>query len=136
MARPDIAGDARRAFDVIRAGGIGILPMDVGYSIIGGSAAALKRIFAAKRRAPAKLNAMVADNAIHREVHIVDRRGAEIVACITEDYDLPLGAIAPARMDHPLLAKPCRARRSPPARRTARSSCCSTPARSTAKSAA
>ena len=104
MARPDIAGDARRAFDVIRDGGIGILPMDVGYSIIGGGAAALQRIFAAKRRAPAKLNAMVADNAIHRDIHIVDRRGAEIVACITEDYDLPLGAIAPARMDHPLLA--------------------------------
>ena len=104
MARPDIAGDARRAFDVIRAGGIGILPMDVGYSIIGGSADSLQRIFAAKRRASAKLNAMVADNAIHRDIHIVDRRGAEIVACITEDYDLPLGAVAPARMDHPLLA--------------------------------
>ena len=105
MARPDIAGDARRAFDIVRAGGIGILPMDVGYSIIGGSAAALKRIFDAKRRAPSKLNAMVADNAIHRDIHIVDARGAEIVACITEDYDLPLGAVAPARMDHPLLAK-------------------------------
>ena len=102
MARPDIAGDARRAFDVIRGGGIAILPMDVGYSIIGGSAAALQRIFAAKRRAPSKLNAMVADNAIHREVQVVDARGAAIVACI---YDLPLGAIAPARMDHPLLAK-------------------------------
>ena len=104
MARPDIAGDARRAFDVVKGGGIAILPMDVGYSIVGGSMAALQRIFEAKRRAPAKLNAMVADNDIHREVHIVDRRGAEIVACITEDYDLPLGAIAPARMDHPLLA--------------------------------
>ena len=105
MARPDIAGDARRAFDIVRAGGSAILPMDVGYSIVGGSAAALERIFAAKRRAPSKLNAMVADNALHRDIHIVDRRGAEIVACITEDFDLPLGAVAPARLDHPLLAK-------------------------------
>ena len=105
MGRPDIAGDARRAFDVVRAGGIGILPMDVGYSVIGGSAASLKRIFEAKRRAPSKLNAMVADNRIHREIHLVDRRAAEIVACITEDHDLPLGAVAPARMEHPLLAK-------------------------------
>ena len=105
MGRPDIAGDARRAFDVIRAGGIGILPMDVGYSVIGGSAASLKRIFETKRRAPSKLNAMVADNRIHREIHLVDRRAAEIVACITEDHDLPLGAVAPARMEHPLLAK-------------------------------
>ena len=105
MGRPDIAGDARRAFDVIRSGGIGILPMDVGYSVIGGSAASLTRIFEAKRRAPSKLNAMVADNRLHRDIHIVDRRAAEIVACITEDHDLPLGAVAPARLEHPLLAK-------------------------------
>ena len=105
MARPDIAGDARRAFDIIAAGGVGILPMDVGYTALGGCAEALQRIFEAKRRAPSKLNAMVADREIHRDIHIVDERGAEIVACITEDYELPLGAIAPARMGHPLLAK-------------------------------
>ena len=105
MARPDFAGDARRAFDVIGAGGVGILPMDVGYTALGGCAEALKRIFEAKRRAPSKLNAMVADREIHRDIHIVDERGAGIVACITEDYELPLGAIAPARMDHPMLAK-------------------------------
>ena len=104
MGRPDVAGDARRAFDVIKSGGIGILPMDVGYSVIGGSAASLTRIFEAKRRAPTKLNAMVADNRLHRDIHIVDRRAAEIVACITEDYDLPLGAVAPARLEHPLLS--------------------------------
>jgi len=79
--------------------------MDVGYSAIGGSAAALKTIFDTKQRVPSKLNAMVADNEIHREVHVVDQRGADIVACLTEDYDLPIGAIAPARMDHPLLTR-------------------------------
>lgn len=104
MPRPDIAGDARRAFDAIKAGGIAILPMDVGYSVIGGGADALKTIFDTKARVPSKLNAMVADNEIHRQVHIVDQRGREIVACITQDHGLPLGAIAPARMDHPLMA--------------------------------
>jgi len=100
----DIAGDARRAFDVLKAGGIAILPMDVGYSLIGGGAAALTRIFETKRRDAGKLNAMVADNAIHRELHVLDRRGLDIVKAITEDHGLPLGAIAPARLDHPLLA--------------------------------
>jgi tRNA A37 threonylcarbamoyladenosine synthetase subunit TsaC/SUA5/YrdC len=99
----DIAGDARRAFDVLKNGGIAILPMDVGYSLIGGGEAALARIFETKRRAPSKLNAMVADNEIHREVHRLDARGYDIVAAITEDHGLPLGAIAPARLDHPLL---------------------------------
>ena len=103
--RPDIQGDARRAFGAIKSGGIAILPMDVGYSVIGGGAEALKSIFATKQRVPSKLNAMVADREIHRQVHIVDQRASEIVDCITQDYDLPMGVIAPARMDHPLLAK-------------------------------
>jgi tRNA A37 threonylcarbamoyladenosine synthetase subunit TsaC/SUA5/YrdC len=102
-SRPDIPGDARRAFDTLKGGGIAILPMDVGYSLIGGGEAALKRIFKTKRRAAAKLNAMVADNEIHCEVHVLDRRGRDIVAAITQDHGLPLGAIAPAQLDHPLI---------------------------------
>ena len=44
-------------------GGIAVLPMDVGYSLIGGSAAALKRIFDTKGRTPSKLNAMLGHDA-------------------------------------------------------------------------
>jgi tRNA A37 threonylcarbamoyladenosine synthetase subunit TsaC/SUA5/YrdC len=104
MVMPDIKGDARRAMDVLKAGGVAILPMDVGYSLIGGSADSLKKIFDTKNRAQSKLNAMVADNEIHRQVHDLDQRGYDIVTAITEDYGLPLGAIAPAKLDHPLLA--------------------------------
>ncbi len=46
----DIEHDARRAFDVLKSGGIAILPNDVGYSALGGSAAALRRIFETNRR--------------------------------------------------------------------------------------
>jgi len=100
---PDIVGDARRAMDVLKEGGIAILPMDVGYSLIGGSPASLQKIFDTKKRVPSKLNAMVADNEIHRDVHVLDQRGFDIVKAITEDYGLPIGAIAPVRLDHPLL---------------------------------
>jgi tRNA A37 threonylcarbamoyladenosine synthetase subunit TsaC/SUA5/YrdC len=103
VTRPDIKGDARRAFDVLHAGGTAILPMDVGYSAIGGSLAALVKIFEAKARAPAKLNAMLGDMTLHREIHVLDQRGQEVVQALCEDYDLPLGAIAPARLDHPIL---------------------------------
>ncbi|MBX9595332.1 MAG: Sua5/YciO/YrdC/YwlC family protein [Roseomonas sp.] len=99
----DIEADARRAFDAIRKGGIAILPMDVGYSLIGSGDAALRRIFDTKRRAPSKLNAMVGDQAIHREIHLLDTRQRAIVDAITQDHGLPLGLIAPGRMDHPLL---------------------------------
>jgi tRNA A37 threonylcarbamoyladenosine synthetase subunit TsaC/SUA5/YrdC len=99
----DIEADARRAFEAIAAGGIAVLPMDVGYSLIGSAEAALRRIFDTKRRAPAKLNAMLGDDAIHREIHLLDRRQRAMVDAIVADHGLPLGLIAPGRMDHPLL---------------------------------
>jgi tRNA A37 threonylcarbamoyladenosine synthetase subunit TsaC/SUA5/YrdC len=101
----DIAADAARAFSALEAGGIAIVPNTIGYSILGGSGAALKRIFAAKKRAASKLNAMVANMDIHREVHVCTPRGRDIVRAIVEDYNLPLGCIAPARLDHPILRK-------------------------------
>lgn len=105
MGRPDIKGDAARAFDVLHGGGTAILPMDVGYSLIGGSEKALSTIFETKGRAPTKLNAMLADMELHHEIHQLDSRGREIVDAITIDYDLPLGAIGPADMQHPILQK-------------------------------
>jgi len=103
MGRPDIVSDARRAFDVLKEGGTAILPMDVGYSLIGGSDEALAAIFKTKGRAPAKLNAMLGDMTLHQEIHRIDTRGKEIVEAITLDYDLPLGVIGPAQMNHPIL---------------------------------
>lgn len=100
----DIEADARRAFDALASGGIAIVPNDIGYSLLGGSRVALDRIFATKQRAPQKLNAMVANLALQRELHVCSTRGQEIVDAITRDYDLPLGCIAPFRPDHPIMA--------------------------------
>jgi tRNA A37 threonylcarbamoyladenosine synthetase subunit TsaC/SUA5/YrdC len=105
LALFDLAADARRAFDTLKTGGIAIVPNDIGYSILGGSGPALRRIFTTKGRAPSKLNAMVGNGDIHRELHRCSPRGRDVVTAITEDYDLPLGCIAPCRMDHPLLRK-------------------------------
>ena len=99
----DFEGDAERAMAVLRRGGIAILPMDVGYSLIGGSKAALARIFEAKGRASDKLNAMVGDHAIHEAIHLVDQRAQDVVQALTVDADLPLGVIAPCDLSHPLL---------------------------------
>jgi tRNA A37 threonylcarbamoyladenosine synthetase subunit TsaC/SUA5/YrdC len=105
MASFDVASDARAAFDILHKGGVAIVPNTVGYSILGGSAPALRRIFEAKRRDGAKRNAMVANLAIHRDVHRCSARAREIVQAIVEDYDLPLGCIAPCRLDHPMLRR-------------------------------
>jgi tRNA A37 threonylcarbamoyladenosine synthetase subunit TsaC/SUA5/YrdC len=97
--------DAERAMQVMQGGGIAILPNDVGYSLIGATGGALHRIFATKRRAPSKLNAMLGNADLHRELHRVSPRGRDIVQAIVHDYDLPLGLIAPCHTDHPLLAR-------------------------------
>ena len=103
MSRLPIAEDAQRAFTVLQKGGVAILPNDVGYSLIGGSSASLRRIFETKRRVPTKLNAMLGHMPIQREVHVLDAKQRDIVDSLVLDHDLPLGLIAPARMDHPLL---------------------------------
>lgn len=101
----DIKGDARRAFNTLKSGGIAIFPVDVGYTIAGGSQSSLQRIFKAKGRAPTKLNAMVGDMAIHRSLHRLNDRARAMVAAVTEDYDLPLGVIAPYDGSHALMRK-------------------------------
>jgi tRNA A37 threonylcarbamoyladenosine synthetase subunit TsaC/SUA5/YrdC len=103
MSVLDIPADAKRAMQVMEDGGIAILPNDVGYSLIAARPQALRRIFDTKRRAPNKLNAMLGNDALHRELHLVSERGRAIVQAITLDHDLPLGLIAPCRVDHPLL---------------------------------
>lgn len=101
----DIQADARRAFDALSAGRIAIVPNDIGYSVLGCSREALGRIFETKQRVPQKLNAMVANMAIQRELHVCSSRGREIVETVTGDYDLPLGCIAPFRPDHPMMSR-------------------------------
>ena len=99
----DIAADAARAFAVLRDGGIAVVPNDIGYSVLGGSAASLRRIFSTKGRQASKRNALVANAAWHRDLHLCSTRGREIVQAITVDYDLPFGCIAPFRADHPAI---------------------------------
>jgi tRNA A37 threonylcarbamoyladenosine synthetase subunit TsaC/SUA5/YrdC len=101
----DVAGDAARAFEALRRGGIAIVPHTIGYAALGGSGAALRRIFETKKRGVSKRNAMVANLAVQRDVHLCSPRGRAIVSAIVDDYDLPLGCIAPYRPDHPMLAK-------------------------------
>lgn len=101
----NIAADARKAFDTLQAGGIAIFPVDVGYTIAGGSQLSLQRIFQTKGRAATKLNAMVGDMDIHRSLHVLEERERAMVQAITEEYDLPLGVIAPYRPEHPLVQR-------------------------------
>jgi tRNA A37 threonylcarbamoyladenosine synthetase subunit TsaC/SUA5/YrdC len=103
MPRPDIVGDANRIVEVLLDGGVIINPGDLGYGMLTASPGAARKSFEAKQRAPHKRHGMLGSADIRAEVHQLDRRGEDIVNAITVDFDLPLGVVAPVRMDHPLI---------------------------------
>ena len=104
MALFDIEADARRVYEVLADGGIGIVPSDVGYVVLGIASEAIWNIFRAKQRKPEKLNAMCGCREMQEAIHILSDDRRAVVTAITEDYGLPLGTIAPARLEHPTLA--------------------------------
>ena len=104
MRLHNIDADARRVYDVLVDGGIGIIPTDVGYVILATTAAAIWKIFEVKRRKPDKLNAMCGCMEMHRDLHVLSGARRAIVSTVTETCDLPMGTVAPGRMAHPALA--------------------------------
>lgn len=104
MRLTDIETDAKRVYDVLVEGGIGIIPTDVGYVILGTTSEAIWNIFKVKRRKPEKLNAMCGCAEMHRDLHVMSDARREIVSAIIDAYDLPMGTVAPGRMEHPALA--------------------------------
>jgi tRNA A37 threonylcarbamoyladenosine synthetase subunit TsaC/SUA5/YrdC len=105
MTGLNIAGDARRAFEAVAAGGIAIIPNNVGYAAVGSSHEALSLIFRTKGRVPTKLNAMIGHDVLHQRLHRTSARGRDIVRAITQTHELPLGVVAPANFDDPMLAQ-------------------------------
>ncbi len=100
----DYEADAARAIDALMSGGIAIIPATVGYVILGATTEAIDRIIEVKRRAPSKLNAMIGCEELHDELHDLGEIPRRAVAMITGGYDLPVGAVAPAHLDHPMLS--------------------------------
>lgn len=103
MATLDIPGDARRVVHAVKAGGVAIIPMDVGYAGIGGCHDALMRFFRAKGRGAHKRNAMLGNLDLHDELHLLDQRGRDMVRALVLDYDLPVAVVGGFKEDHPLL---------------------------------
>lgn len=98
---PDVVlEDARKAFRIMLGGGIAVLPLDVSYGIFGHSTRAVERIYELKNRPLTKPNGVLGNWDIFREVIVSTERDRALVACVTQDYDLPLSVVAPFRYDH------------------------------------
>ena len=100
----DCKGDARRVYEVLDKGGISVIPSHVGYVIVACDPDAIWRIFEAKKRKPEKLNAVCGCREMHLALHDLPDDRRAIVEAITEEWDLPMGTAAKARLDHPAIA--------------------------------
>ncbi|KAJ5453465.1 uncharacterized protein N7458_004421 [Penicillium daleae] len=97
--------DAQEVFQIIIDGGIAIIPSNVGYGIIASHPQAVRRIFDAKKRQPHKRHAMIGNYNLHKKVHRLPAREAEMVRLLTVDLDLPIGVVASYRPDNPIIRK-------------------------------
>lgn len=95
-----VAADALKAFRVMKAGGVAVLPLSVSYAIFAHTARAVERIYELKQRSQTKPNGVIGNWTIFSEVMDVTQRDRDLVDCITRDHNLPLSVIAPFRADH------------------------------------
>ncbi len=98
-----IQADARRAVEALQAGGVVILPLDVAYAVVGATAPAIRRIFAAKNRSYEKPSGMFATWEMSRDIHVMPEEHHRIAPVLVQEYGLPFSIVAPYRADHPLL---------------------------------
>lgn len=95
--------DARRVFNMMRAGGVSIIPFDVSYAIFAHTARAVERIYELKNRSSAKPNGVLGTWDTFSEVIECEQIDRDIVQCITLDHDLPLSIVGTYRADHDFL---------------------------------
>lgn len=101
----DIERDARQVFDVVRGGGVALIPLDVAYALVAATPDAVRRVYVAKGRDYGKPLGIVGGFAAHEALHVLDARRRAMVRAITVTHDLPLSAVARYRPDHAYLLK-------------------------------
>ena len=88
-----VRADATRAFRYMKSGGVSVLPLDVSYAIFAATARGVERIFELKNRKPTKPNGIVGNWDIFSDVLKTQPRDKDLVRCLTQDHDLPLGRL-------------------------------------------
>ncbi|CAI7570091.1 unnamed protein product [Penicillium pancosmium] len=103
---PNITRDARQAYEVLKAGGVIIVPTDVGYALLTSTQAGIQRIFASKNRRPNHNIGIIGTYRQHRQLHVLPASKFEMTRVLTEDMGMIIGLIAKfnSRDLHPRLA--------------------------------
>jgi tRNA A37 threonylcarbamoyladenosine synthetase subunit TsaC/SUA5/YrdC len=99
----DVKADASRVYEVLRRGGVAIVPYDIAYTMQSATDDALRRAYAAKQRSYDRASGIVGNGDIQEAVHILSDRDRRIIRSIAQDHNLPFSVIAPFRAEHPFM---------------------------------
>lgn len=100
-----IEADAQRVFEVVRDGGVALMPLDVAYALVARTPEAVHRVYAAKGRDYAKPMGLVGGIAGHEALQVLDADTRAMVRAITQEHDWPLSVVAPYVTEHPYLVQ-------------------------------
>ena len=101
--RRDIDADIAAMWEVLEGGGVVLCQGNLGYTIAGGGKEGAIRINAAKGRPSYKRLGLMLTDVGQSQIQIFERKKREMIDCVTQDYNLPLGMIARYNADHPLM---------------------------------
>ena len=106
---PNVKRDVLEAHQVLKSGGVIIVPTDVGYGLLSASAEGIDRAFAAKQRRPGHTLGIVGTYLQHSQLHILSddptehQRKLELTHVLTRDMGATLGIVGKLRAEHPRL---------------------------------
>ena len=98
-----VRNDASVVFDVIRSGGVAIVPLDVAYAIIGHTEYAIRKIFSVKKRNLDKPSGMFAAMDHSLALHQLGEQERQIQYSLINEHNLPFSVVAPFDNSHSLL---------------------------------
>jgi tRNA A37 threonylcarbamoyladenosine synthetase subunit TsaC/SUA5/YrdC len=105
-AAPNVSRDAKETYNILKRGGVVIVPTDVGYALLTSTQAGIQRIFSAKGRREDHNIGIIGTYKQHREIHVLSEAKFEMTRVLTEDMAMIVGVIAKYDTEnlHPHLA--------------------------------
>lgn len=92
--------DAADVLSTVYSGGVGLIPLDVAYALVGHTEASVKAIFSTKNRSYEKPNGMLSNLQMSDAIHILPDEKRHIIHTIVDNYDLPFSVVAPFDATH------------------------------------
>lgn len=91
---PNVAQDAKQALQTLKSGGVVVVPMDVGYTLLASTSAGISKIFTAKGRREGHNIGIIGTYKQHREIHALPEAKFEFTRVMTEVMGMVAGLIA------------------------------------------